>query len=160
MDECVNTLAIVLILIATSQVFGNCLTLLHVPELASNFMISLTDNRVILIILLNVILLVLGIIMDMAPIILIATPILLPIATGLCGLDPVQFGIIVVLNCGIDLLTPGGRGSVHRLRRSQAAHGEGGQGYFALLSVHDHRPAADFLHPGYQPCHSQTVGRL
>lgn len=106
LDECVNTLAIVLILIATSAVFGNCLTLLHVPELASKAMISLTDNRIILIILLNIILLVLGMIMDMAPIILIATPILLPIATEFCGLDPVQFGIIVILNCGIGLLTP------------------------------------------------------
>ena len=51
------------------------------------------------------ILLVLGMIMDMAPIILIATPILLPIATSI-GIDPIQFGIIVVLNCGIGLLTP------------------------------------------------------
>ena len=76
------------------------------PELASQAVLSLTDNRIILIILLNVILLVLGMIMDMAPIILIATPILLPIATQFCGLDPVQFGIIVVLNCGIGLLTP------------------------------------------------------
>ena len=55
---------------------------------------------------LNLILLVLGCIMDMAPIILIATPILLPIATQYCGLDPIQFGIMVVLNCGIGLLTP------------------------------------------------------
>ena len=54
---------------------------------------------------LNLILLVLGCIMDMAPIILIATPILLPIATSI-GLDPIQFGIMVVLNCGIGLLTP------------------------------------------------------
>ena len=106
LGDCIDTLSIVLILIATSQVFGNCLTLLHVPELASQAVLSLTDNRIILIILLNVILLVLGMIMDMAPIILIATPILLPIATQFCGLDPVQFGIIVVLNCGIGLLTP------------------------------------------------------
>ena len=55
--------------------------------------------------LLNLILLVLGCIMDMAPIILIATPILLPIATSI-GIDPIQFGIMVVLNCGIGLLTP------------------------------------------------------
>lgn len=106
LDECVNTLAIVLILIATSAVFGNCLTLLHVPELAAQTMVSLTSNRIILILLLNVILLVLGMIMDMAPIILIATPILLPVATGVCGLDPIQFGIMIVLNCGIGLLTP------------------------------------------------------
>ena len=106
LDECVNTLAIVLILISTSAVFGDCLTKLHVPDLAAQAMVSLTDNRIILIILLNVVLLVLGMIMDMAPIILIATPILLPVATQYCGLDPIQFGIMVVLNCGIGLLTP------------------------------------------------------
>jgi tripartite ATP-independent transporter DctM subunit len=106
LDECVNTLSIVLILIATSAVFGNCLTMLHVPDLAAKAIVGLTDNRIILILLLNVILLVLGCIMDMAPIILIATPILLPIATEYCGLDPIQFGIMVILNCGIGLLTP------------------------------------------------------
>lgn len=106
LDECISTLAIVLILIATSSVFGYCLTTLHVPDLAAAAITSLTDNRIILILLLNVILLILGCIMDMAPIILIATPILFPIATGVCGLDPIQFGIMVVLNCGIGLLTP------------------------------------------------------
>ena len=106
LDDCVNTLAIVLILISTSAVFGNCLTLLHVPDLAAQAIVGLTENRIILIILLNLILLVLGMIMDMAPIILIATPILLPVATQYCGLDPIQFGILLVLNCGIGLLTP------------------------------------------------------
>ena len=99
-------LAIVMILIATSAVFGDCLTKLHVPDLAAKAIVGLTDNRIILILLLNVILLLLGMIMDMAPIILIATPILLPVATQYCGLDPIQFGIMVVLNCGIGLLTP------------------------------------------------------
>jgi len=106
LEECVNTLAIVLILIATSAVFGNCLTMLHVPDLAAKAIVGLTSNRILLILLVNVILLVLGMIMDMAPIILIATPILLDIATKYCGLDPIQFGIMVVLNCGIGLLTP------------------------------------------------------
>ncbi len=106
LDECVNTLAIVMILIATSAVFGDCLTKLHVPDLAAQAIVGVTDNKIILILLLNVILLVLGMIMDMAPIILIATPILLPVATQFCGLDPIQFGIMVVLNCGIGLLTP------------------------------------------------------
>ncbi|MCI8454163.1 MAG: TRAP transporter large permease [Lachnospiraceae bacterium] len=105
LEECVNTLSIVLILIATSQVFGFCLTRLHVPELAANAITGLTSNPYILALLLNLILLVLGCIMDMAPIILIATPILLPIATSI-GIDPIQFGIMVILNCGIGLLTP------------------------------------------------------
>ena len=105
MGDCVDTLAIVLILIATSNVFGYCLTRLHVPSLAANAITGLTNNPILIALLLNLILLVLGCIMDMAPIILIATPILLPIATSI-GIDPVQFGIIVVLNCGIGLLTP------------------------------------------------------
>lgn len=105
LDTCVETLAIVLILIATSGAFGYCLTLLHVPDLAATAITTVTDNPIILALLLNCILLVLGCIMDMAPIILIATPILLPIATSI-GLDPIQFGIMVVLNCGIGLLTP------------------------------------------------------
>jgi tripartite ATP-independent transporter DctM subunit len=104
-DDCVDILAIVLILIATSSVFGYCLTYLHVPDLAANAIMAISDNPIVLALLLNLILLILGCIMDMAPIILIATPILLPIATSI-GIDPIQFGIMVVLNCGIGLLTP------------------------------------------------------
>lgn len=106
LDSCIDTLSIVLILIATSSIFGNCLTMLHVPDKAVNLMLSITENKFVLILLINLILLILGCIMDMAPIILIATPILFPVATKICGLDPVQFGIMVVLNCGIGLLTP------------------------------------------------------
>ena len=91
LEECINTLSIVLILISTSSIFGYCLTTLHVPDMAASA--------------LNLILLILGCIMDMAPIILIATPILLPIANSI-GIGPIQFGIMVVLNCGIGLLTP------------------------------------------------------
>lgn len=105
LENCVNILSIVLILISTSSIFGYCLTTLHVPDLAAKAIIGITDNPYILAILLNVILLILGCIMDMAPIILIATPILLPIATSI-GIDPIQFGIMIVLNCGIGLLTP------------------------------------------------------
>jgi len=105
LESCVETLAIVLILIAFSSAFGNCLTLLHVPAKAANLITSVSSNPIVIAILLNVILLVLGMIMDMAPIILIATPILLPVATSI-GIDPIQFGIMVVLNCGIGLLTP------------------------------------------------------
>ena len=105
LDNCVSTLSIVLILIATSSLFGDCLTKLHVPDLAANAITSISSNPIIIALLLNLILLVLGCIMDMAPIILIATPILLPIAKSI-GIDPIQFGIIVVLNCGIGLLTP------------------------------------------------------
>ena len=105
LDQCVDTLSIVLILIATSNAFGYCLTTLHVPTLAANLIQGVSDNPYVIALLLNLILLFLGMIMDMAPIILITTPILLPIATSI-GIDPVQYGIMLVLNCGIGLLTP------------------------------------------------------
>ncbi len=105
MDEVVGTLSIVLILIATSSIFGFLLTRLNVPTLAANAILGLTENPILIALLLNAILLVLGMIMDMAPIILIATPILLPIATSI-GISPIQFGILIILNCGIGLLTP------------------------------------------------------
>lgn len=105
LGDAIDTLSIVMILIATSSVFGYCLTYLHVPSLAANAVTNLTSNRIVLALLINLILLILGCIMDMAPIILIATPILLPIATSI-GINPIQFGIIMILNCGIGLLTP------------------------------------------------------
>ena len=104
-EKCIDTLSIVLILIAMSSAFGTCLTLLHVPAKAAKFITGISDNRIVVILLLNVILLLLGMIMDMAPIILIATPILLPVAQAV-GLHSVQFGIMMILNCGIGLLTP------------------------------------------------------
>ena len=73
--------------------------------MAVNAIVGLTNNPILIALLLNLILLVLGCIMDMSPIILIATPILLPIAQSI-GIDPIQFGIMVILNCGIGLLTP------------------------------------------------------
>ena len=105
LEQCIDTLAIVLILISLSGAFGYCLTTLHVPAKAAGLITSISSNPVVVILLLNVILLLLGMIMDMAPIILIATPILLPVAMSV-GLHPVQFGIMMVLNCGIGLLTP------------------------------------------------------
>ena len=105
LDTCVETLSIVLILIAISAAFGYCLTTLHVPDLAARAITNLSDNPIVIALLLNLILLVLGAIMDMAPIILIAAPILLPVAQSI-GIGPIQFGIMLVLNCGIGLLTP------------------------------------------------------
>ena len=105
LEQCIDTLAIVLILISLSGAFGYCLTNLHVPAKAATFITSISSNRVVVILMLNLIILLLGMIMDMAPIILIATPILLPVALEV-GIHPVQFGIMMVLNCGIGLLTP------------------------------------------------------
>ena len=105
LESCIDTLAIVLILIAMSGAFGYCLTNLHVPAKAAALITGVSSSPIVIALLLNLILLVLGMIMDMAPIILIATPILLPVAQSI-GIHPVQFGIMIVLNCGIGLLTP------------------------------------------------------
>ncbi|MDO4865399.1 MAG: TRAP transporter large permease [Clostridia bacterium] len=105
LESCIDTLAIVLILISLSGAFGYCLTNLHVPAKAAAMITGVSSNPIVIALLLNLILLILGMIMDMAPIILIATPILLPVATSI-GISPIQFGIMVVLNCGIGLLTP------------------------------------------------------
>ncbi len=105
LEQCIDTLSIVLILIATSSAFGYCLTLLQVPSRFANAVVGLTSNPIIIALLLDLVLLLLGCIMDMAPIILIATPILLPIAQSI-GISAVQFGIMIILNCGIGLLTP------------------------------------------------------
>ena len=105
LESAIDTLAIVLILIAASGAFAYCLTILGVPAMAADWIIGLTDNPVLLSLLIVAILLLLGCIMDLAPIVLITTPILLPIATSI-GIDPIQFGVIMMLACGIGLLTP------------------------------------------------------
>ncbi|MFQ5526214.1 MAG: TRAP transporter large permease [Thermoanaerobaculia bacterium] len=101
----VRTSGLVLILIGSAAAFGEALTYLHVPRLLTEWLTALPAGRVVLLLVLNVLILALGAIMDMAALIVILTPILLPVAEGL-GLDPVQFGIILLLNLGIGLCTP------------------------------------------------------
>ena len=105
MEKSLSTLAIVLILISTSQVFGWMLTYLKMPEMIANGILGLSDNPIVIMLILNVLMLILGTIMDMSAIILVCTPILLPIATSV-GVNPVHFGAIMILNLGIGLLTP------------------------------------------------------
>jgi tripartite ATP-independent transporter DctM subunit len=95
----------VMAVIATSSAFGYMMAYLKVPQLITNFLIGFSDNKYVILILVNVILLVLGMIMDMAPLILITTPILLPVVTRV-GVDPIQFGVLMMLNLGIGLVTP------------------------------------------------------
>ena len=78
---------------------------LDIPQLVTNSLIHLTDNRYFIFLVINLILLGLGMIMDMAPLILITTPILLPVVANF-GMDPHQFGIVMMLNLGMGLLTP------------------------------------------------------
>lgn len=99
------TLSIVLFIIAAASAFGYMLAFLQVPALITNALISISDSRIVILLLINVLLLALGAIMDMAPLILIMTPILLPVATSI-GMDPVHFGIMMLLNLSIGLITP------------------------------------------------------
>jgi tripartite ATP-independent transporter DctM subunit len=103
--ESLKTLAIVAALITTSSAFGYMMTRLDVPRLVTESLISLTDNRYLIFFIVNIILLFLGMIMDMAPLILITTPILLPVVANF-GMEPHHFGIVMMLNLGIGLLTP------------------------------------------------------
>src|SRR5687767_14457110 len=105
MHPTVKTLAIVMILIAFAASFGYVMTLMQIPLKITSALTSLSDNRYVILGLINVLLLVLGTLMDMAPLILILTPILLPVVT-LMGVDPVHFGMIMMVNLGIGLLTP------------------------------------------------------
>lgn len=100
-----NTLAMVMFLIAASSAFGWLLALLKVPAMVTEGLISISPNDVVTLLLVLLILLILGMFMDMAPLILIATPILLPVATSV-GMDPVQFGVVLILSLAIGLVTP------------------------------------------------------
>jgi len=101
----IKTLSIVMILIGTSGAFGWLVAYLKVPKMITDAILGTTTNKYVVLIFINVILLFLGTIMEMSCIILIATPILLPIATRV-GVDPIHFGVILILNLGIGLLTP------------------------------------------------------
>ena len=101
-----KTLAMVMSLIAAASSFGYLMAFLRIPQSVTNGLLAITDNRILLILLVNLMLLVLGAIMDMAPLIIITTPILYPVMVGYLGMDPIQFGIMLILNLAIGLTTP------------------------------------------------------
>jgi tripartite ATP-independent transporter DctM subunit len=101
-----RTLAMVMSLIAAASSFGYLLAYLRIPQAITNALISISDNRIVLLLMINVMLLLLGTIMDMAPLIIICTPILYPVVVGALGMNPVQFGVVMILNLAIGLCTP------------------------------------------------------
>jgi tripartite ATP-independent transporter DctM subunit len=105
MHRTVKTLAIVMILIAFAASFGYIMTLMQIPLKITTMFTTLSDNRYVILMMINVMLLALGTLMDMAPLILILTPILLPVVTSI-GVDPVHFGMIMMVNLGMGLITP------------------------------------------------------
>ncbi|MBV7559886.1 TRAP transporter large permease subunit [Escherichia coli] len=101
----VKTVTIVMILIGFAAAFGAVMTYMQLPTRITEFFTSLSDNKYVILMYLNVMLLLIGTLMDMAPIILILTPVLLPVTNSL-GIDPVHFGMIMMVNLGIGLITP------------------------------------------------------
>ncbi|WP_415919597.1 TRAP transporter large permease [Tateyamaria sp. SN6-1] len=101
----VRTTAMVMILIACAGAFAYMLTFYRVPTLMVDLLTGLTENPILILLMINLVLLILGMIMDMAALILICTPIFLPVANSL-GIDPLQFGMILLVNLGLGLCTP------------------------------------------------------
>ena len=100
-----KTLAVVLTLIATAKAFAYMMTRLRIPAAITNGLIGFSDNPYVIFLIINVLLLILGCFMDMAPLIMIMTPILLPVVTEL-GMSPIHFGIVLIFNLAIGLCTP------------------------------------------------------
>lgn len=105
MSGTLKSLSMVTAIIMTSSAFGFLLSYLQVPAMLSDGILGVSSNPIVILLLLNLLLLFLGLLMDMGVLILILTPILLPIATKI-GVDPVHFGIIMMMNLGIGLCTP------------------------------------------------------
>jgi tripartite ATP-independent transporter DctM subunit len=100
-----KTTASVLFLIGCASAFGWMMTFLQIPGKVADFFLTLTDNKYLLYFLVNILLLGLGMIMDVAPLIVIVTPVLLPMMKA-TGMDPVTFGVLLMVNLGIGLTTP------------------------------------------------------
>ncbi len=101
----VSTTAIVMLLIGTSMSMSWIMAYENIPQAITDVMLSISDNKVVILFIINLLLLFVGVFMDMTPAVLIFTPIFLPVVTKL-GMDPTHFGIIMVLNLCIGLCTP------------------------------------------------------
>tara|TARA_Y100001956_G_C4129552_1_gene192739 strand:+ start:9332 stop:10636 length:1305 start_codon:yes stop_codon:yes gene_type:complete len=100
-----ETTAIVMLLISTSSAMSWLLSFENIPSAFSEFMLGVSDNPIIILLLMNLVLILVGAFLDMTPAVLIFTPIFLPIATDI-GMSPLQFGIMIVLNLSIGLCSP------------------------------------------------------
>ncbi len=105
LQEAVKTFSPILFILAASTAFSRVLTLMQVPQTVSEFISSNFQSPVLILLVINLFLLIVGMVMDTTPAILILTPILLPVVTNL-GMDPVQFGVIMVVNLAIGFVTP------------------------------------------------------
>lgn len=102
----VGTTSIVLLLVGTSMGLSWVMSYENIPQSVSEGLLSLSNNPIVILLVINLILLVVGVFMDMTPAVLIFTPIFLPIVTTQLGLDPIHFGIIMIMNLCVGLCTP------------------------------------------------------
>lgn len=105
LGQSIRTLSVVMVMIASAGAFGWLVAYLQVPSMIATWILGATANKYVLLLAFNVLLLFLGTIMGMAAIIIIVTPIFLPVLT-MVGVEPVHVGIIMILNLGIGLITP------------------------------------------------------
>lgn len=103
--EATRTFAPILFILAASSAFSRVLNLMQVPQYINDLILNNVSNKILILLVINMILLVVGMVMDTTPAILILTPILLPITTSI-GVDPIQFGVIMVVNLAIGFITP------------------------------------------------------
>jgi len=101
----VRTVGMVMIMIGFSIAFGYMMALMQIPAKATEFFVAISSDKYTFLLYVNILLLLLGTFMDLAPMLLICTPIFLPVIKTF-GIDPVHFGIVMILNLGIGLLTP------------------------------------------------------
>jgi tripartite ATP-independent transporter DctM subunit len=101
----VKTVGMVMILIAFASSFGYIMALMQLPARVTEFFLTISDNKYVVLLMINIMLLALGMLMDLAPLLLICAPILLPVAVQF-GVDPIHFGMIMLVNLGIGLVTP------------------------------------------------------
>lgn len=105
LKKSLKTLAIVMGLIGVSSAFGWVVSYLRIPVKLTNFLLSISHSKVVLLLLINILLLIMGALMDMICSILIITPIILPVVAAV-GVTPLQLGVIMIFNLGIGLMTP------------------------------------------------------
>ena len=107
LKRALKTIALVMTLIASAGAFGYMMTIFRIPEIVTRTLLGMTENKYVLLLLINLALLLMGTMMDMAPLLLITAPILIKVVTSpVIGMDPIHFGIVIIYNLCMGLLTP------------------------------------------------------
>ncbi len=107
LKNCLKTLCVVMTLLACAKAFAYMMTELRIPSMITTALVSISQNKYVLLLIINLLLLVLGCFMDMAPLIMIMTPILLPVVTNpIIGMNPIHFGVMMIFNLAVGLCTP------------------------------------------------------